>query len=531
MDGVRGILLDSSVLLRSAADDVNGDIGLSPGADYLLRRLRYSNIPTGISHEEGLSSPTESFLQEMSRTYSCSIFCLSPEANISIEVARIWEDRGGSFIHVVSSCRENFYHKADCSGWLKDLLKENHPMDVMFGESWLHQAVEDLFYAKMTCTFITDAEYVFATGMSRIFIHKLEELPLLICHWNKKVMGKELLTVGYAMKPSREEDFAKRGAFPLRPTQNGLIFLPLNYELPISSQLQLVDAVLHKATDEILAVDMASPSESSDRVTFTRNLQELQRYVKCQLGCCVIDPFNNILPMLDRLKIQQILIGLAKLNISGGSKIRAPHFLKVDSFDKSGLEQRLAEAKLSLPSIVKPQIACGVSDAHSMAIVFKMDHYKDLNVPLPAVVQEYVDHSSLLYKFYALGGKIFYAVKKSIPNADTLLTLFADEGLKPLHFDSLRSLPVAKTQPNGDEHQIDLELVNRAADWLRRTLDLTIFGFDVVVQEGTGDHVIVDVNYLPSFKEVPDDVAIPAFWDALKEKIVSGKSKQARDIS
>lgn len=69
----------------------------------------------------------------------------------------------------------------------------------------------------------------------------------------------------------------QRGAFPLSPTQNGLIFLPLNYGLPISSQLRLVDAILHKATDEILAVDMASPSELSDKVTYTRNLQELQR--------------------------------------------------------------------------------------------------------------------------------------------------------------------------------------------------------------------------------------------------------------
>ena len=38
------------------------------------------------------------------------------------------------------------------------------------------------------------------------------------------------------------------------------------------------------------------------------------------------------------------------------------------------------------------------------------------------------------------------------------------------------------------------------------------------VQEGSGDHVIVDVNFLPSFKEVPKDVAIPAFWDAIKNK-------------
>ena len=50
---------------------------------------------------------------------------------------------------------------------------------------------------------------------------------------------------------------------------------------------------------------------------------------------------------------------------------------------------------------------------------------------------------------------------------------------------------------------------------------------DCQIQEGSGDHVIVDVNYLPSFKEVPDNTAIPAFWDAIKEKFESRKKKQA----
>jgi hypothetical protein len=39
----------------------------------------------------------------------------------------------------------------------------------------------------------------------------------------------------------------------------------------------------------------------------------------------------------------------------------------------------------------------------------------------------------------------------------------------------------------------------------------------VKVQEGTGDHVIVDLNYLPSFKEVPDSEAVPAFWDGIRQ--------------
>lgn len=120
---------------------------------------------------------------------------------------------------------------------------------------------------------------------------------------------------------------------------------------------------------------------------------------------------------------------------------------------------------------------------------------------------------------------------------------------------SLKSLPVSKEESsnNKDDGEIDIELVTHAANCLRKILNLTIFGFDVVVsiylsfsllvhihniyvyifesrflcivlllqiQDVTGDHVIVDLNYLPSFKEVPDNVAVPAFWEAIKGRIV-----------
>lgn len=517
MSGVRGILLNSSILFATD-DDENEDTTLRPGADYLLQKLRYSKILTGLSYGQGLSAPKAYLLKELARIYSYDFFILSSSSDDygMSEATKLWGKDEGSFMHVISSCPEDLVHNMVISGWLIVML-ESHLQNPTI-----------------------DAKYVAARGTSSIFsINKLEELPIIICHLNKKARGIESMTVGYVMKRSREEDFAKRGAFPLCPTENGLIFLPLNYELPISFQLQQVDAILHKATDEIVAVEMVSSEEFANQITFTRNMEQLQRYIECQPDCCVIDPFSNIHHVLDRLKIQQILLGLENLNIKGHFKIRGPRFLKVDSFNELDLEQRLVEAKLPLPNIVKPQVACGVADAHSMAIVFKVDDYKDLDVPLPAVVQEYVDHSSLLYKFYALGEKIFYAVKKSTPNADTLTKLSEEKGLKPLLFDSLKSLPIAKENPqpgchehlNANDQHIDLGLVSDAADWLRRMLGLTIFGFDVVIQEGTGDHVIVDVNYLPSFKEVPDDTAIPAFWEALKEKIDSEKSKQPRKAS
>lgn len=40
--------------------------------------------------------------------------------------------------------------------------------------------------------------------------------------------------------------------------------------------------------------------------------------------------------------------------------------MQVNDFNESDLAQRLPEAKLSFPCIVKPQVACGVADAHSM---------------------------------------------------------------------------------------------------------------------------------------------------------------------
>ncbi|KAK8966071.1 Inositol-tetrakisphosphate 1-kinase 4 [Platanthera guangdongensis] len=194
---------------------------------------------------------------------------------------------------------------------------------------------------------------------------------------------------------------------------------------------------------------------------------------------------------------------------------------------------QLSEAKLSFPMIVKPQVACGVADAHNMALVFKTEDFKNLCVPLPAIVQEYVDHGSSLFKFYVLGERVFHAIKNSMPNADHLSSLSETSGSFPILFDSLKSLPVSQQGQTSaglkdSNGSVDFDLVNRAAKCLRKSLGLTIFGFDVVIQECSRDHVIVDLNYLPSFKEIPDSDAIPAFWDAIRNSYESRRATAVR---
>ncbi|RWW29909.1 hypothetical protein GW17_00005553 [Ensete ventricosum] len=53
MGAVGGVLLDESVLL---SDDGSGNPRLKPGAEILLRRLRYSNLRVGFCHHEDLSA-------------------------------------------------------------------------------------------------------------------------------------------------------------------------------------------------------------------------------------------------------------------------------------------------------------------------------------------------------------------------------------------------------------------------------------------------------------------------------------------
>ncbi|CAA7050542.1 unnamed protein product [Microthlaspi erraticum] len=481
---MNAVLLDESVLFGTESED--SSLRLRESVPSLLRLLRYSMIRTGISYELDLPENKVDILRKTAAEYS--IDCLPLETSLTSvtfgDTLKAWYS-DGCILYVASSRKE-------------ETLRELSPDQLV--------------------VVLDDVEGDSSEDPNMLHIRSLEELPMTICCINKKAMGDGAAIVAYTMKPSRVEDFAKRGALPMYPTSNGLIFLPLVFELPLSSQLKHADLIFHKATDEIKSVQLncSDDSESSVAVTFSTGMEELRKYMEHQTACAVIDPLQHIYPVLDRLKMQHILLGLDDLK-AAGRKIRGACFLKIDSYSEPDLAQNLSRAGLSLPCIVKPQVACGVADAHSMAIVFRVEDFKDLNTPVPAIIQEYVDHSSRIFKFYVLGEKIFHAVKKSIPSSSILRKSAEQNGLRPILFDSLKSLPIGSANQNPVD-EIDLELVTEAAKWLRKKLDLTIFGFDVVIQEGTRDHVIVDLNYLPSFKEVPDNIAVPSFWDAIRNR-------------
>ncbi|KAK4551756.1 hypothetical protein RGQ29_032277 [Quercus rubra] len=258
MGVVVGVILDESVVLASDSPQ-HENPSLLPLADSLLRKLRHSKIPTGISYDLGLSDDKVSLLKRLATLYSFDCFILNTSSvdDAKNEIMLAWGDTGGSILYVVSDKKKKFFPKLSNCSWLIVVLRS------------LGQESADVTEGGSSCE-----------NSSMIFINKLEELPSTICHINRKVSkatGNSVVTVGYVMKPSREEDFAKRGAFPLYPTQNGLIFMPLTFELPLSPQLQEIDIVLHKATDEIKSIELKSRTNFSNRIVYTSGMQDLQR--------------------------------------------------------------------------------------------------------------------------------------------------------------------------------------------------------------------------------------------------------------
>eukprot|EP01023_Acetabularia_acetabulum_P008475 TRINITY_DN13682_c0_g1_i1.p1 TRINITY_DN13682_c0_g1~~TRINITY_DN13682_c0_g1_i1.p1 ORF type:complete len:181 (-),score=27.26 TRINITY_DN13682_c0_g1_i1:122-592(-) len=136
-------------------------------------------------------------------------------------------------------------------------------------------------------------------------------------------------------------------------------------------------------------------------------------------------------------------------------------------------------------------------------------------MPSPVCVTQYYNPGGWVYKVYVAGGPLYVHKRPSIPdfNVDTTKGQH-----KVAYFDSLKALPTALTS---DISQPQKELIDSTSKpfldalqiistFINKQLGLQLFGFDILVvkqQDQDEDKiglVVVDVNFFPSFKEIPE---------------------------
>jgi len=357
------------------------------------------------------------------------------------------------------------------------------------------------------------------------------------------------ILVGFAMKASREQQLRESG---LLADGDGVSFVRLDLAAPLAPQLAPLHVLLHKASDELEYGEDGAPRLSA-------RMAALKAAVAARSPrLCVVDGFDAAAAVADRVRLGALLETLpAGGGGGGGPRVRAPRRVLAPSLaaaDAPALRAALAAARMAPPYIVKPVPACGLADSHAMALVADEGALGGgLSVPAPAVVQEFVNHGGLQHKAYVLGPGVLYAAPRpSIPDIAPLLPQQPAAGACGVggvgvgggvggeggrgaggdgaagppgvrYFDSLKSLPVADAAAAAaapPPRPLDAGALAAIARHLRAALGLDLLGFDVVVDGASGDHVVVDVNYFPSYRGAPPGLAA-AFRALLAARLVA----------
>ena len=306
----------------------------------------------------------------------------------------------------------------------------------------------------------------------------------------------------------------KKHRFPVR-----ISFVPLDPDIPLEEQHGgNFDLILHKLTEDILSMNEKEAS--------LNRIRRLQEYHKAQ-NCCLVDDPLHVSTLMSRSDIAHVLQTLDVTSASG-IPVKAPKFVVVnDEVEPSlrDLQSKLDQAQLTVPLIIKPLIAAGTKQSHYMTIALQESAIS--KIPPKSLIQEYVNHNATLYKVYVLGESVHVYERTSLPNLPERFSTSREF----VEFDSQRPYP--RLQDFGIQEQqhhdsssetttttrttssggcprrvvvVSREEVRPIVKALKQAFGLELFGFDILVKQKNHreEWLVVDVNYFPSYKEVPD---------------------------
>lgn len=295
---------------------------------------------------------------------------------------------------------------------------------------------------------------------------------------------------------------------------DGVVFVPINDEKEPPEE---VDIILHKLTGDIVK---STEGQESPR------LQMINKIIEKNPNVEIVDPIESVGRVVSRLKTNERIAdlmrkGLGKDMTPGmGALFDQPKFALVDD-EGADFAEVMKTNSLTFPVICKPERACGVAESHHMNIVLDVEGFKE--IPRPFIMQQYHNHNAVFSKVYVIGDNVMMFRRQSLPNFS--LEEKKESGKESAHvipFDSRKPYPTLENYHGsgitvGDDFssveesdacsQGQLEEVARN---LSNSFGLSLFGFDIIVPttgEGRKEDaplLIVDVNFFPSYKEVPD---------------------------
>ncbi|XP_035649848.1 inositol-tetrakisphosphate 1-kinase isoform X1 [Oncorhynchus keta] len=288
--------------------------------------------------------------------------------------------------------------------------------------------------------------------------------------------------------------------------KRGIEMVQLDLSRPLEEQGPL-DVIIHKLADLILA-------DQNDTQALLL-VQSVQDYIDTHPEMVVLDPLPAIRTLLDRCKSYQLIRRLE--DCMKDERICSPPFMVLRSECGTDTLKHIQKHGITFPFICKTPN----SNSHEMAIIFSEEDLKD--VKPPCVIQNFINHDAVLYKVYVVGEAYYVVERPSIRNFPS-----GPAERKPIFFHSHDvSKPECASDLNSRDNvegvsrvPID-DVIREISRCLRRELDVSLFGIDIIISNQTGQHAVIDINAFPGYEGVPE------FFDDLLSHLTSVLQERA----
>ncbi|XP_065660101.1 inositol-tetrakisphosphate 1-kinase [Hydra vulgaris] len=264
------------------------------------------------------------------------------------------------------------------------------------------------------------------------------------------------------------------------------------------------DVLLHKIED---FYNECSPEEALQRTT------KVRAYAARYPDMIVLDDFDVSMKMTDRNFMTNV-IQQACMTIDGIT-VFVPKIIEIP--ENSTLEeckQLVSSNFMKFPVLAKPLSASLDQGSHNMVLIFSMDHLS--NLPKPCLLQEFCNHSGIIYKIFVIGDHISFCERPSIKDIHQ-----SDQKNDTLYFDTRDVSKTGKafipdlheSNPNdrvwlsSDENpnMLNSNVVNAVVKRVKEVCNIHLFGLDILVEKETGNYALIDCNQFPGYTGINEE--------------------------
>uniref|UniRef100_A0A3Q2QIY0 Inositol-tetrakisphosphate 1-kinase n=1 Tax=Fundulus heteroclitus TaxID=8078 RepID=A0A3Q2QIY0_FUNHE len=184
-------------------------------------------------------------------------------------------------------------------------------------------------------------------------------------------------------------------------------------------------------------------------------------------------------------------------------RICSPPFMVLNTECNPDVLEQIKLQGLTFPFICKTRVAHG-TNSHEMAIVFSEEDLKD--VKPPCVIQSFINHNAVLYKVFVVGESYSVVERPSLKNfpsgpAERKAIFFNSHNVsKPESSSDLTS----RENVEGVSHPPCDDVIRELSRSLRQALGVSLFGIDVIINNQTGQHAVIDINAFPGYEGAPE---------------------------